>query len=315
MNSVNLGNAIDEGDLEDELEALQQEQLDEQMLKTGTVPVSDAVQRLPAAANGERKKAAASRARPRLVPHANIYDISSQQEDPYCRGRRRRRRAQEAPGGNGHVDRYPLIYEARECRILGSLGRRGGGICFRPSSDRMVGHLHGSFSCSLRRFWSVTTRAWSCFWFISHTIYCNSLFFSLALVVRTWRRRPTGILCSMRQIAEEAALLIDYFTNMSMIKAHCIPISRPGRAGELRVRVCFFLKSRGETRAFRGATFLLVGKEPDFLACAALKCWPLYASLVVHDTVREMPERQYFMVLADFLGSGSYVFCRLKTIA
>jgi charged multivesicular body protein 4A/B len=44
---------VDDADLEDELEAMQQEQLDEQMLKTGTVPVSDAIQRLPAAANGE----------------------------------------------------------------------------------------------------------------------------------------------------------------------------------------------------------------------------------------------------------------------
>ena len=34
---------------------MQQEALDEQMLKTGTVPVSDAIQRLPAAANGESK--------------------------------------------------------------------------------------------------------------------------------------------------------------------------------------------------------------------------------------------------------------------
>ncbi|KAH8893435.1 vacuolar-sorting protein SNF7 [Thozetella sp. PMI_491] len=53
MNSVNIGNAIDEADLEDELEQLQQERLDEEMLKTGSVPVLDAVQRLPAAANGE----------------------------------------------------------------------------------------------------------------------------------------------------------------------------------------------------------------------------------------------------------------------
>ncbi|TLD23948.1 hypothetical protein PspLS_06731 [Pyricularia sp. CBS 133598] len=51
-----LGNeAIDDADLEDELEAMEQEQLDEKMLKTGTGPVSDAIQRLPAAANGELK--------------------------------------------------------------------------------------------------------------------------------------------------------------------------------------------------------------------------------------------------------------------
>ncbi len=55
ITNINIGNEIDELTLEEELEAMQQEQLDEQMLKTGSVPVSDAVQRLPAAANGERK--------------------------------------------------------------------------------------------------------------------------------------------------------------------------------------------------------------------------------------------------------------------
>jgi charged multivesicular body protein 4 len=37
------------------LAELEQEQLDNKMLKTGTVPVSDEIHRLPAAANGERK--------------------------------------------------------------------------------------------------------------------------------------------------------------------------------------------------------------------------------------------------------------------
>ena len=55
MNSVTVGNQVDEEELEDELEQMQQEQLDEQMTKTGTVPVSDAVHQLPAAANGPRK--------------------------------------------------------------------------------------------------------------------------------------------------------------------------------------------------------------------------------------------------------------------
>lgn len=55
MNSISVGNQVDEEDLEDELEQLQQEQLDEQMLKTGTVPISDQIQHLPAVTNGERK--------------------------------------------------------------------------------------------------------------------------------------------------------------------------------------------------------------------------------------------------------------------
>jgi hypothetical protein len=54
MNSINIGNQVDEQDLEDELEALQQEELDQKMLETGTVP-ADAIQRMPAVANGERK--------------------------------------------------------------------------------------------------------------------------------------------------------------------------------------------------------------------------------------------------------------------
>ena len=50
-----VGTGIDEDELEDELAELQQEQLDNQLLKTGSVPVSDQIQRLPNAAVGERK--------------------------------------------------------------------------------------------------------------------------------------------------------------------------------------------------------------------------------------------------------------------
>jgi charged multivesicular body protein 4 len=50
-----IGEAVDEGELDDELAELEQEQLDNKMLKTGTVPVSDEIHRLPAAANGEIK--------------------------------------------------------------------------------------------------------------------------------------------------------------------------------------------------------------------------------------------------------------------
>lgn len=55
ITSAPIGEAIDEEDLEDELANLAQEELDNKMLKTGTVPVSDEIHRLPAAANGERK--------------------------------------------------------------------------------------------------------------------------------------------------------------------------------------------------------------------------------------------------------------------
>lgn len=42
-----VGEPIDDMELEDELDALQQEQLDEQMSKTGNVPVADAVHKMP----------------------------------------------------------------------------------------------------------------------------------------------------------------------------------------------------------------------------------------------------------------------------
>ena len=48
-------NAVDDDELEAEFADLQQEELDNKMLKTGTVPVSDQIHRLPNAAQGERK--------------------------------------------------------------------------------------------------------------------------------------------------------------------------------------------------------------------------------------------------------------------
>ncbi|WPH01796.1 Vacuolar-sorting protein SNF7 [Acrodontium crateriforme] len=49
----NLGQAVDEDELDEELAELQQEELDNKMLKTGTVPVSDQIHSLPNAAAGE----------------------------------------------------------------------------------------------------------------------------------------------------------------------------------------------------------------------------------------------------------------------
>lgn len=43
---------VDEDELDEELAELQQEALDEQMLKTGAVPVSDQISRLPTQPNG-----------------------------------------------------------------------------------------------------------------------------------------------------------------------------------------------------------------------------------------------------------------------
>jgi charged multivesicular body protein 4 len=55
ITSTPMGEPIDEADLEDELDQLEQEQLDNAMIGTGHVPVSDQVHRLPAAPNTESK--------------------------------------------------------------------------------------------------------------------------------------------------------------------------------------------------------------------------------------------------------------------
>lgn len=55
ITSMPITEPIDEDELEADLAALEQENLDEKMLKTGTVPVADSLNRLPKAANGERK--------------------------------------------------------------------------------------------------------------------------------------------------------------------------------------------------------------------------------------------------------------------
>lgn len=50
-----IGEPIDEADLEDELEGLEQEAMDERMLKTGPMPVTGEINRLPAVSTGPRK--------------------------------------------------------------------------------------------------------------------------------------------------------------------------------------------------------------------------------------------------------------------
>ena len=50
-----LGEPVDETELEEELEGLEQEAMDERMLKSGTVPVGGEVARLPSVSNGPSK--------------------------------------------------------------------------------------------------------------------------------------------------------------------------------------------------------------------------------------------------------------------
>lgn len=52
ITSMPITDPVDEDELESELEALEQENLDKELLKTGTVPVADRVNALPQAANG-----------------------------------------------------------------------------------------------------------------------------------------------------------------------------------------------------------------------------------------------------------------------
>lgn len=55
ITSMPITEPIDEDELEADLAALEQENLDEKMLTTGTMPVADSLNRLPKAANGESK--------------------------------------------------------------------------------------------------------------------------------------------------------------------------------------------------------------------------------------------------------------------
>lgn len=55
LTSGSLATGVDDEELDEELADLEQEQLDNKMLKTGSVPVADRVGRLPDAAQGERK--------------------------------------------------------------------------------------------------------------------------------------------------------------------------------------------------------------------------------------------------------------------
>ncbi|KAI4212166.1 MAG: hypothetical protein LQ351_005035 [Letrouitia transgressa] len=55
ITSMPISEPVDEDELEADLQALEQENLNERMLTTGNVPVSDSVTKLPAAANGEIK--------------------------------------------------------------------------------------------------------------------------------------------------------------------------------------------------------------------------------------------------------------------
>jgi hypothetical protein len=96
ITSAPIGDPVDEDELNEELDALEQEQLDNRMLKTGTVPVSDEIHRLPAAANGESKCCKTS-----IGCHVLI--VTSQGKDTCPRGGGRGGRTPEITGGDGNL--------------------------------------------------------------------------------------------------------------------------------------------------------------------------------------------------------------------
>lgn len=55
ITSAPIGETVDMDELEEEMASMQQEALDNKMLETGPVPLTDTVHRLPSAANGELK--------------------------------------------------------------------------------------------------------------------------------------------------------------------------------------------------------------------------------------------------------------------
>lgn len=91
---------IDDDELEAELDELQQERLDEQMLKTGSVPVSDQIQRVPAVPGDSESYF------PWPVAIYDVYiltRVDSQGKDGRCRRGRRRGGAAQTAGRDGYV--------------------------------------------------------------------------------------------------------------------------------------------------------------------------------------------------------------------
>jgi hypothetical protein len=121
---------MDEEDLETELEAMQQEQLDEQMLKSGTVPVSDSVHRMPAVANGESELPPESTFVSDNVQTTNVCYSQGQDTDRRGGGRRGSR-ASEVTGRDGHVKdwrscRYSLLSVDHDIHSMLGFGVGGG---------------------------------------------------------------------------------------------------------------------------------------------------------------------------------------------
>lgn len=110
ITNTQIGDQADETELDAELEGLEQEAMDERMLHTGTVPVADQLNRLPAAANGERKSPLYEIDLSPRKP-SNLILNYSQRQIKGTRGRRRGSRTGEAACGDGHgINHVTLFY-------------------------------------------------------------------------------------------------------------------------------------------------------------------------------------------------------------
>jgi hypothetical protein len=111
MGSISIGQPVDEDELQEELEALQQQELEGKMLETGAVPVD----RLPAVANGEGEWYLPGFVCKSVALGKESADLVLSQRKSTRRGghgRRRGSRAQEVAGRDGHVIR------AASCAVL-----------------------------------------------------------------------------------------------------------------------------------------------------------------------------------------------------
>jgi hypothetical protein len=88
-------NAVDDDELESELADLQQEELDNTMLKTGTVPVHDQVHRMPNVSNTERE----------LLAVKCLQNTDHAQRDP--RHLRKKKRTTRRPSSGDYKPRWP----------------------------------------------------------------------------------------------------------------------------------------------------------------------------------------------------------------
>lgn len=101
---------VDEDELDEELAELQQEQLDERMLKTGSVPVSDQINRMPSAPSKCSK----------IMLFNDMLTKSCSKEHCVSRGGGRGGRAAEIAGRDGYVKEGHLSDRLGGVNISGS---------------------------------------------------------------------------------------------------------------------------------------------------------------------------------------------------